>query len=573
MSRHFPPAARPGAGRWHRGGYCVAAKKWENWKQGDDFVTWGSLVQVVGGVALFLYGIKLMSEALQFLAGDKMRQLIGSLTKTPIRGVVIGAVVAMLIQSSSGTTVMTVSFVHAGLMTLKQAVGVIMGANIGTTVTAQIVAFKIKDFALPILAAGVLLIFFGRTKRQRYMGNGLVGFGLLFMGMQTMEGSMSFLRTRKEYFLAFSSNPFLGVLVGTVVTMIVQASSATIGLTMAMASQGLLSLEAAIPILLGDNIGTTITAVLASIGSNRAAKQAAAAHVLFNVIGVAIFLTGLPLFIKVVSSTSEDIARQLANAHSLFNVTNTVFFLPFVSLYVRLIRFIVPDKGGIRLSGPMYLDLKLVSASPAAAVDAVKKEILHMGTLADSMLTCVRKAFLESAPKMIDEVNETEKSVNEINRAIASYASEVWQGGLSEDLSKVLGAYVNGVGDVERVGDHATNLIELFEYKMDHGLEFSPVATEEFKDMFDTVQNAVRLSLKSLEEEDPVKAQEVDVIEAEVDRKEKTLRRNHITRLNRGECSPQGGVIFIDILSNLERVCDHAHNLSFIALDIARLHN
>ena len=207
-----------------------------------------------------------MSEALQYLAGDKMRQLIGSLTRTPIRGVFIGALVAMLIQSSSGTTVMTVSFVHAGLMTLKQAVGVIMGANIGTTVIAQIVAFKVKDFALPILGIGVLLVLFGRTKRQKYIGNGLVGFGLLFLGMQTMEGSMSFLRDRKDLFLAFSSSPMLGLFVGTAVTMVVQASSATIGLTMAMAAQGLLPLEAALPILLGDNIGTTITAVLASLG-------------------------------------------------------------------------------------------------------------------------------------------------------------------------------------------------------------------------------------------------------------------------------------------------------------------
>ena len=221
---------------------------------------WGAVFQVLGGVGLFLYGIKLMSEALQFAAGDRMRQLIGSLTKTPVRGVIIGAVVAMLIQSSSGTTVMTVSFVHAGLMSLEQAIGVIMGANIGTTITAQIVAFKIKNFALPVLGLGVLFVFLGTSKRQRYLGNGLVGFGLLFLGMQTMEASVSFLNDQKEIFVAFSRNPLLGLLAGTVVTMIVQASSATIGLTMALASQGLLGLEAALPILLGDNIGTTITA-------------------------------------------------------------------------------------------------------------------------------------------------------------------------------------------------------------------------------------------------------------------------------------------------------------------------
>ena len=232
-----------------------------------------------------------------------------------------------------------------------------MGANIGTTVIAQIVAFKIKDFSLPILGIGVLLVLFGRTKRQKYIGNGLVGFGLLFLGMQTMEGSMVFLRGRKDLFLAFGSNPFLGVLVGTVVTMVVQASSATIGLTMAMAAQGLLSLDAAIPILLGDNIGTTITAVLASLGSNRSAKQAATAHVLFNVIGACIFLAAFPLFKQVIQATSSDISRQLANAHTIFNVTNTVMFLPFVSVFVRFIRHLVPDKGECSGTNPMYLDM------------------------------------------------------------------------------------------------------------------------------------------------------------------------------------------------------------------------
>lgn len=534
-------------------------------------MTWGSMCQILGGVGLFLFGIKLMSEALQYLAGDRMRQLIGSLTKTPVRGVFVGALVAMLIQSSSGTTVMTVSFVHAGLMSLKQAIGVIMGANIGTTVTAQIVAFKIKDFALPILGFGVLLVLFGRTKRQRYMGNGLVGFGLLFMGMQTMEGAMFFLRDRKDLFLAFSSNPFLGLFVGTAITMLVQASSATIGLTMAMASQGLLSLDAAIPILLGDNIGTTITAVLASIGSNRSAKQAATAHVLFNVIGACIFLAALPLYRHAVLATSGDISRQIANAHTIFNVTNTLMFLPFVSVFVWFIRKIVPVRGDQVVTGPMYLDMKLIMASPAAAVDAVKKEMVHMGMLARSMLRDVQTAFEENSSKMINEVTQTEKGVNEINRAITSYASEIWQNGLSSDLSTVLGAYVNGVGDIERIGDHATNLIELYEYKLDHGVEFSSLAKEEFRDMFDTVEDAVRLSFESLEEENVLKAKEVDRIEDEVDRKEKTLRKNHIMRLNRGECTPQGGVIFIDILSNLERVCDHAHNLSFIAIDISKL--
>ena len=533
---------------------------------------WDKVFQLFGGLGLFLYGVKLMSEALQNIAGDRMRLLIGSLTETPVLGVFVGALVAMLIQSSSGTTVMTVSFVHAGLMSLKQAVAVIMGANIGTTVTAQIVAFKVEGFSLPILGLGVILLFFGRSKRWRYAGNGLIGFGLLFMGMLTMQDSMSFLRDRGDLFSAFNASPLLGLFAGTAVTMIVQASSATIGLTMAMAAQGLLTLEAALPILLGDNIGTTITAVLASIGSNRSAKQAAAAHVLFNVVGATIFLALLPVYGSVVRSTSGDISRQIANAHTIFNVGNTLVFLPFVPLFVRIIRRIVPDKKDAMITGPIYLDKKLLDASPAAAVGAVKKEILHMGDIARSMLADVRAAYTDDAHKMIAEVARKEKALNEINRAVSSYAYEIWQYEVSDDLSTALGSYVNGTGDIERIGDHATNMMELYEYKRDNGLDFSPVAREEFRGMFDLVERAVRLSLESLDEEDVSKAEEVDAIEEEVDLREKMLRKNHILRLNKGECTPAGGVIFIDILSNLERVCDHAHNISLISLDISRLH-
>lgn len=406
--------------------------------------------QILGGVGLFLFGIKLMGEALQDLAGDRLRRLIASLTSTPVRGVIVGTLVTVLIQSSSATTVMTVSFVHAGLMTLKQAVGVIMGANIGTTVTAQLIAFKIKDFALPIVGIGMILAVFGRSKHQRYMGNGMVGFGLLFLGMQNMEAAMSFLRDRKEFFLAFSHHPVLGVLAGTFLTMVVQSSSATVGLTIAMTSQGLLTLDAAIPILLGDNIGTTITAVLASLGSKRAAKQAAAAHVLFNLIGVTIFIFFLTPFKELVLLTSADSSREIANAHTLFNTLNTCLFLPFTSPFVRLVQRLIPGDDSVLDMGPRYLDPKLIDASPAAAVDAVRKELVRMGLLAREMLVNVRRAFLEENGQMVQEVFQTEKVVNELNREIARYAAGVWRM-LPEDLSMLLSSYVNGVGDRKSV--------------------------------------------------------------------------------------------------------------------------
>ena len=531
-------------------------------------------LQLLGGVGLFLYGIKLMGDALQSLAGDRMRRLVGSLTRTPVRGVLIGTFVTMLIQSSSATTVMTVSFVHVGLMTLQQAVGVIMGANVGTTMTAQIIAFKLNAYALPLIGIGMFLALFGKSKKQRYIGNGRVGFGLLFLGMKTMEDSMSFLRGRQDLFLSFSSNPMLGVLAGTVVTMVVQSSAATIGLTIAMAAQGLFGLDVALPIVLGDNIGTTITAVLASFGSNRSAKQAAAAHVMFNIIGVTWALLTLPLFQSIVMVTAKDVSHQLANAHTLFNILNTLFFLPFTAPFARLIQWILPSSESATPSGPRFLDAKLLKASPAAAVDAVRQEIVHMGSLAQLMLKDVLQAFLENDHRMISQVNETEKAVNELNHAISGYASELWQEGLSDELSVALSSYVNGVGDIERMGDHAQNLIELFEYKEEHGLQFSKEGREELQDMFATVTLAVKLCLEAMAEENVAKAREViDHLEEEIDRKEKTLRRQHIIRLNRGICQPSAGVVFIDILSNLERIGDHAHNVAYIVFDIARLHH
>ncbi|MDR2528935.1 MAG: Na/Pi cotransporter family protein [Synergistaceae bacterium] len=529
---------------------------------------WSVALQVAGGVGLFLYGIKLMSEALQSIAGDRMRHLIGTLTRTPLRGVFVGILVTILIQSSSGTTVMTVSFVNAALMTLNQAIGVIMGANIGTTITAQIIAFKIKDFALPFIALGVFLSMFGRSKKQRHVGNGVIGFGLLFLGMQTMENATAFFAKSQDLFLALGNHPVLGVLAGTFLTMIVQSSAATIGLTMAMASQGLLSLDAAIPIILGDNIGTTITAVLAAIGASRSAKQAAAAHVLFNLFGVILFMVFLPFYKGFVLLSASDMGRQLANAHSIFNVTNTIIFLPFTSLFACLIQKIIPNDDASKAQGAVYLDKKLIEASPTAAVEAVKDELMHMGDIVLGMANIVRRCYREgSSERLIQEFVEAENAVNAINRAISSYASEIWQKVLSGEVSTVLGCYVNAAGDLERVGDHFENLTELSAAKA-----FSEQAEAELWDMYDTVEKALTYALDSLRYEDVRKASVViEELEHQVDAQEKQYRKNHVDRLNRGECDPERGVLFIDILSNLERIGDHGHNIAYFTRDIVAL--
>jgi phosphate:Na+ symporter len=528
----------------------------------------GLFFNLLGGVGLFLFGIKLMGESLQDLAGDRMRRLISALTSSPVKGILLGAIVTVLIQSSSATTVMTASFVHAGLMTLKQSIGVIMGASIGTTVTAQIIAFKIKEFALPIIGFGMIFAVFGRTKRHKYIGNGIVGFGLLFVGMQTMESAMYFLRDRQDIFLAFQHHPILGVLAGTLLTMLIQSSSATVGLTIVMASQGLLTLDSAIPILFGDNIGTTITAVLASIGLNRSAKQSAFAHVFFKVIGVIVFLLFLEPFRHLVTLTSSDIARQLANAHTIFNLLNTLMFLPFINPFVRLVRTVLPDDGVLFMMGPRFLDKNLISASPIAAVEAVRKELVRMGFLTLEMIRHVKKAFVDSDRKMIEQVNQTERCVNDLTREITAYSADLMQVSLPPVLSSSLSLFVNGVGDIERVGDHAENLIELFEYKIEHNLPFSDLAMEEFNAMISMAEEALLLAVEALETSDGDKVKKVFRLEDKIDAMERGLRKRHIERLNQGVCNPGSGVIFIDILSNLERVGDHANNIALIVKDI-----
>ena len=511
---------------------------------GVRLVNWSTLLHVAGGVGLFLYGIKLMSEALQFIAGDRMRHLIGTLTKTPLRGIFVGILVTILIQSSSGTTVMTVSFVNAGLMTLKQAIGIIMGANIGTTITAQIIAFSIQDMALPFVAAGVAMAIFGRTKKLRYFGNGVVGLGLLFMGMQTMEAATSFMASRGDLLLSLSRSPILGVAAGALITMIVQSSAATIGLTMAMASQGLIGIDAAIPIILGDNIGTTITAVLAAIGTSRSAKQAAAAHVLFNFLGVVIFLLFLPFYRALVLRSASDVGRQIANAHTIFNVVNTFLFFPFVSVF---------------------------AASATAAVEAVKDELLRMGDIAQGMLAIARSAYVPGArvAELNEEFASQEKEVNAINRAVASYASEIWQKGVSADISTVLGCYVNAAADLERIGDHVENLMELAEPL--NGC-LSKSALTEFGSMLDTADLALSTALSSIKNEDASQADHViNDLENRIDDQERQYRKNHIERLNRGLCDPEKGVNFIDLLGNLERIGDHSHNIAYYTHDIVKL--
>lgn len=536
-------------------------------------MTVASVLQVLAGVGVLIYGIIIMGDSLQIIAGDRLRKLIGSITGTPIKGLMVGTVVTSILQSSSATTVMVVSFVDVGFMTLTQAIGVILGANIGTTVTGQLIAFKITNLAYLCAIIGAAICILCHKKRHKQIGVGIIGFALLFIGMDMMQQPMSFLKSRPDLLMAFSSHPALAFLAGLVITLIVQSSSATVGLTMAVAAQGVIPLQTAILIILGDNIGTTITAVLASLGANRAAKQAAAAHVMIKVLGTAAVLPILPLYTMLIELTATNISRQVANAHSIFSIFIALLFLPFVSQYAAFIRKIIPDDKNAQVTGPIYLNRALITASRAAAVDAVRKEMIRLAKSARLMIENCRTILIENNEKLVDEVGREESNVNEMTHEIVRYSTEVGQTGLSNDLSMLLNSCTNAVGDVERIGDHATNLVEMYQYLKDHRLEFSRKALEEGNEMFELVMSALTKSIEALENEDINLAKETIALEDRIDYMEKTLRAQHIARLNAGGCSPGAGVIFIDILSNLERVGDHANNLAMVVFDIERIHH
>ncbi|MDR1481288.1 MAG: Na/Pi cotransporter family protein [Synergistaceae bacterium] len=532
------------------------------------------VLKLLGGVALLIYGIKIMGDALQDLAGDRMRKLISSLTSTPLKGVAAGAVVTMIIQSSSATTVMVVSFVHVGLMTLSEGFSVIMGANIGTTIIAQLIAFNISQYSIITAVFGALLTIAGKNERQKQMGTGLIGFALLFIGMEMMQDAMNFLQGRRELFAVANNFPIVGLAVGALVTAAVQASSATVGLTMVMAAQGLLDLRSAVAIIFGDNIGTTITAVIASWGGNRSAKQAAAAHVMFNVLGSVIMMIFLGPFSRLVELTSSDIARQVANSHSLFNIINTCIFLPFITPYTNLIRRIIKDdQHGAVLTeqGARFLDENLIDISPAAGVDAVRKEMVRLGGIALNMLRDCYKLIVEDEIKLMPEAMMTEKTINQLTHEIVRYATELGPRVRSADLSLLLNSCISGVGDFERMGDHSENLVEMAQFMLDRKQKFSAKALMECQEMFDLVIEAVEKCIRALEDEDISMAEDVLVLEPKIDQMERVLRARHIERLNSGKCSPDSGVVFIDILSNLERVGDHARNVAYIVNDIKRI--
>ncbi|MCQ2444190.1 MAG: Na/Pi cotransporter family protein [Mailhella sp.] len=533
-----------------------------------NFVT---VMQLFGGIGIFLYAIKLISDSLQQTAGDRLRGIISMFTKTPLLGVMLGTAATVVIQSSSATTVMTVSFVEAGIMNLMQAIGVIMGANIGTTVTGQILAFRVKDYAYLFVIIGVILHLAAPRQKFRTIGAGLLGFGLLFIGMQTMESSMAFLRSRQDIFVEFSRNPFMGLAAGTLLTLLIQSSSATVGLTIALGSQGIIPLEAAIPIILGDNIGTTITAVLAALGTGRTARQACAAHVLFNIIGVCIFLPMMPLYLGMIQSTSSSIGHQIANAHTLFNLCNTLLFLPFVRPFAALIRRIIPDSAGSSRKLTHFLDLRLIEHTPVVAVAAVRRECHHMGELVLELFDRAGKAFFTDDISTEDKVAALENDIDAIEAAIREYALKVMQAGISEHDVELLDACTASAGELERIADKGTRMLDFLRYRKEHGAVFSPLAQQELRDLYNDARKTLALSLRFLDEHAVKDFEVIADLSAKVRSDENELRTNHFERLSRGECSASSGLAFIDTIGAIEQISYRARRMAEVLMNSDRI--
>ena len=530
------------------------------------------LFAFLGGLALFLYGMEMMGDGLQEAAGARLQKILSSLTGVPVMGVLLGTVVTATLQSSSATTVMSVGLVNAGLMTLKQAFSVVMGANIGTTITAQLIAFKLTDYFTVMIFVGLMLHIFARHKQGKYLGQVLMGFGLLMLGMQMMGDAVLPLRGNPvfvEVIARFADQPLIAVGVGILMTLLIQSSAATIGILMAMAGQGLIPLEGAIPVLLGDNIGTCITAILAAARTNTSARQVALSHVLFNFFGCVLFILFMPFFIKVVLAISplSDIGRQIANAHSAFNVLNTLIFLPLITPFTHLVEKILPSKEQKISLKPLYLDNNMLD-TPSIALVLAEKEVARMGQQVLENITVALESLAQYDAQKVNYVAEHEAVIDRLNQDITIYLTHISERGVSAALSAKHTALMHACIDLERIGDHAQTLAKRSRKIYEENISFSFSAKEEVIHLSELTKTALAVSLDSFSHNDPGLAQKGWSACRLVKAAQKEMRKNHIIRLNEGSCQPDSGLVFLELLINMKRVSDHAKNISQMVLGI-----
>lgn len=535
------------------------------------------LLALAGGLGLFLFGMKLMSEGIEKAAGDKLRRILEMFTSNRFLGMMVGIVFTGIVQSSSACTVMVVSFVNSGLMNLYQAAGVIFGANIGTTVTSQLVSFNLSEVAPVFLLGGVLAVMFSKNQNVKKIGEIVLGFGVLFMGLTGMSDAMSGLRESPEVveILASLDNHFLAVLVGFVLTAIIQSSSVTVSIVLLMANQGLLALPITMFIILGCNIGSCVSALLASLAGKKDAKRAAMIHFLFNVIGSAIVFIILQVAGSAVVSTisnmsGENAGRFVANAHTMIKVFQVIILFPFSNWIVKLTYLFIPGedvKVGYRASFQLkYIGEKVVF-NPATAVVEVIKELERMASLASENLNRAMNALITLDEDDIEEVHHVEENINFLNKAITNYMVKINQTTLPIEDLKSIGALFHVANDIERIGDHAQNVADAARQRKESGVKFSKEAQREMGDMLEMVNRIIQYSIDMFAKGNEEHMQDIMDLENAVDERERELQKAHVDRLTRNECSPEAGMIFSDVVSGLERIADHATNIAFSIMD------
>lgn len=527
------------------------------------------LFEFFGGLGIFLFAIKFMGDGLQKAVGNRLRDLLDRYITNPLMGVVAGLIFTVLIQSSAGTIVIVIGLVSAGFMTLRQSIGVIMGANIGTTVKAFIFGIEIGDYALPIMAIGAFIIFLFKKKMVQHIGEVLFGFGGLFLGLELMMSGMRPLQSLSsftDFTVHMSEQPLLGVVAGTVMTMLIQSSSASVAFLQGFYAEHLISLKGALPILFGDNIGTTITAVLASIGASISAKRAAWAHVLFNVVGTIvflIFLTPFTLYMEWISNLlSLENKMQIAFAHGSFNVVNVILQFPLIGAWVYLLVKFLPGEDETTKFKTKHLEEDFIEESPSIAIGQAKEEILRMGNFSIQGLEKTFEYLKTGNKQEAEDAYQLENAINHLDTQITNYLVKISSQPLSSQDSTRHFMLLNTTRDIERIGDHFENILELIDYQDEQRFHLTEDALEDISKMFDLTINTVRKTLEALDLNDNQLAREVAEQENVIDRMERQFRKNHIIRLNEGLCSGHAGVMFVDVLSNLERIGDHSVNIA-----------
>ena len=542
-----------------------------------------ALFAFAGGFGMFLYGMHIMAEGLQKSAGDKMKDLLRLLTKNRFLAVTLGAVVTAIIQSSSATTVMVVGFVNAGLMNLTQAVGVIMGANIGTTITSWIVSssewaafLKPKEIAPLAIFIGAMLLFFSRNHKHKQVGEIIVGFGMIFIGLDFMSGAITPYRDSPVFinaFLILGKNPFLGILAGAGVTAIIQSSSASVGILQTLASTGLVPWNAAVYIILGQNIGTCVTAMLSSIGANKTAKRAAIIHLLFNVVGTAIFAVLTITYFTFINKTLGALIidqTQISVFHTIFNIANTIVLFPFATLLVKISEKIIPGEDELDSSESAialrHMDERILE-TPSFAIENVTKEVVHMAYIALANIELATRSLIEQKIEQIEEVKKVEKDINKLEQLILEYLIKINNTPLTASQQLAVTHLFNTVNQVERVGDHAKDIAELADYNRGNEVQFSESAIIELNEMSAYTIETFRLAILTRENNDFKLVHKVEDREDRIDTMEEELRESHIKRLSNYECQPKSSVIFLDVIGHYERISDHALNIAYYVQD------